>query len=359
MESLLNRKAEIFKALSHPVRLAIAEKLADRPRCVHEIAGWFGCTRTNVSKHLGILRQSGIVKDRKEGLKVYYSLDLECLEPFLKCLDGTLREETRNRYERWCCQNGASGRGAESSGKRKWTIQVLGTDCPDCFELENRAEKAALSAGLEFEIIKLSEMEDLLALGTAITPSLALEGEILFEGQVPSVDEIAAVFKKRASGFPGTEKAKEKQEKAGDLMEGKMKILFLCTGNSCRSQMAEGWARALKADSIEAWSAGTDPGEVNPMAVRVMKEAGVDISGQKSKHVESLMHVPFDVVITLCGDARDTCPVFPGDAKVVHRGFDDPARAEGSEEEILSFFRRVRDEIRDFVETLPASVVDE
>jgi len=140
------------------------------------------------------------------------------------------------------------------------------------------------------------------------------------------------------------------------MMEGRMKILFLCTGNSCRSQMAEGWARALKADSIEAWSAGTDPGEVNPMAVRVMKEAGVDISDQKSKHVESLMHVPFDVVITLCGDARDTCPVFPGESKVVHRGFDDPARAEGSQEEILSFFRRVRDEIRDFVETLPASV---
>ncbi len=138
-----------------------------------------------------------------------------------------------------------------------------------------------------------------------------------------------------------------------------MKILFLCTANSCRSQMAEGWARALKADSIEAWSAGIDPGEVNPMAVKVMKEAGVDISGQKSKHVESLMHIPFDVVITLCGDARDTCPIFPGDAKVVHRGFEDPAQAEGSEEEILSFFRRVRDEIRDFVETLPASVVDE
>jgi len=212
MESLLNRKAEIFKALSHPVRLAIAEKLADRPRCVQEIAGWFGCTRTNVSKHLGILRQSGIVKDRKEGLKVYYSLNFECLEPFLKCLDRTLREEVKNRYERWCCLNG-TGRGAESTGKGKWTIQVLGADCPDCLELEKRAEKAALSAGLEFEIIKLSEMEDLLALGTAITPSLALEGEILFEGQVPSVDEIAAVFKKRASGFPGTEKAKENKRK--------------------------------------------------------------------------------------------------------------------------------------------------
>jgi ArsR family transcriptional regulator len=210
MESLLNRKSEIFKALSHPVRLAIAEKLADSPRCVQEIAGWFGCTRTNVSKHLGILRQSGIVKDRKEGLKVYYSLDLECLEPFLKCLDKTLREEIRNRYERWCCLKGPSGRSAESPGKRKWMIQVLGTDCPDCLELENRAVKAALSAGLEFEIIKLSEIEDVLALGTAITPSLALEGELLFEGKVPSVHEIAGVFKKRTSGFPAAAGEKEK-----------------------------------------------------------------------------------------------------------------------------------------------------
>ncbi len=136
-------------------------------------------------------------------------------------------------------------------------------------------------------------------------------------------------------------------------MTKKLKVLFLCTGNSSRSQMAEGWARAIKADSIEAWSAGTDPKDVNPKAIQVMAEAGVDISGQKSKHVESLMDIPFDFVITLCGDARDTCPIFPGDAKVVHHGFDDPARAEGLEEEILKVFRRVRDEIRDFVAGMP------
>ncbi|HAG22593.1 MAG: hypothetical protein PWR02_1494 [Synergistales bacterium] len=140
-------------------------------------------------------------------------------------------------------------------------------------------------------------------------------------------------------------------------MTKKLKVLFLCTGNSCRSQMAEGWSRFLKADVIDAWSAGIDPTKVNPKAIQVMAEAGVDISGQKSKHVESLMDIPFDVVITLCKDARDTCPIFPGEAKVVHHGFDDPARAEGSEEEILAFFRRVRDEIREFVETLPESLV--
>jgi arsenate reductase len=139
----------------------------------------------------------------------------------------------------------------------------------------------------------------------------------------------------------------------------KIKVLFLCTGNSCRSQMAEGWAKALKGDVIDAYSAGTAPSTVNPLAIKVMKEAGVDISSQRSKNVVELMDVDFDVVITLCGDARDTCPVFPGDAKVVHRGFDDPARAEGSEEEVLAFFRRVRDEIRDFVMTLPESVMQE
>ncbi|KUK61076.1 MAG: Protein tyrosine phosphatase, partial [Synergistales bacterium 57_84] len=106
------------------------------------------------------------------------------------------------------------------------------------------------------------------------------------------------------------------------------KVLFLCTHNSCRSQMAEGWARELKSGVIEAWSAGTEPGVINPLAVKVMAEAGVDISAQKSKHVRELLHIPFDVVVTLCGDAQATCPVFVGDAgRVVHRGFDDPSQA--------------------------------
>ncbi|GAB6280887.1 MAG: arsenate reductase ArsC [Thermovirga sp.] len=138
-----------------------------------------------------------------------------------------------------------------------------------------------------------------------------------------------------------------------------MKVLFLCTHNSCRSQMAEGWARHLKRDVIEAWSAGTEPEGVNPVAVEVMAEAGVDISFQESKHVQELIHIPFDVVITLCGDARDTCPIFPGDEKsrIIHRGFEDPSKAEGSEDEILGFFRRVRDEIRVFVDGMPENLV--
>ncbi len=136
----------------------------------------------------------------------------------------------------------------------------------------------------------------------------------------------------------------------------KMKILFLCTGNSCRSQMAEGWARALRSELLEPYSAGIETHGLNPAAVQVMAEAGVDISGQRSKHVDELREIPFDYVITVCDNAHASCPLFPGKAKVVHVGFDDPPRlAAGakSEEERLAPYRRVRDEIRAFVEALP------
>jgi len=140
-------------------------------------------------------------------------------------------------------------------------------------------------------------------------------------------------------------------------MAPKLKVLFLCTGNSCRSQMAEGWARHLKADRMEAYSAGLVARGLDPRAVRVMREAGVDISGQRSKTVEEVAGIPFDYVITVCGHAHETCPMWlQGKARVVHVGFDDPPRlAEraATEEEALAPYRRVRDEIRAFVETLP------
>jgi arsenate reductase len=141
----------------------------------------------------------------------------------------------------------------------------------------------------------------------------------------------------------------------------KTKILFLCTGNSCRSQMAEGWAKHLKRDTIEAWSAGVEAKTVDPRAVSVMAEAGVDISGHRSKHVDEVIEIPFDYVVTLCGHAYETCPIFPGGAKKVHRGFDDPpvlAKDAADEDEALAQYRRVRDEIRQFVETLPDSLVN-
>lgn len=136
----------------------------------------------------------------------------------------------------------------------------------------------------------------------------------------------------------------------------RIKILFLCTGNSCRSQMAEGWARHLRGDRIEPYSAGIETHGLNPDAVRVMAEVGVDISGHRSKHLADLGGVEFDYVVTVCGHAREHCPVFPGRVKSVHVAFDDPPRlAAGAttEEERLAVYRRVRDEIRDFVETLP------
>ena len=142
-------------------------------------------------------------------------------------------------------------------------------------------------------------------------------------------------------------------------MAEKIKLLFLCTGNSCRSQMAEGWARALKGDVVEARSAGIEVHGLNPNAVKVMAEAGVDISTHFSKNVSDLMDINFDYVVTVCGHAHETCPMFPGKAKVVHVGFDDPpklAAAAKTEDEALEHYRRVRDEIRAFVEGLPGAL---
>ncbi|MBP6332901.1 MAG: arsenate reductase ArsC [Aminivibrio sp.] len=139
-------------------------------------------------------------------------------------------------------------------------------------------------------------------------------------------------------------------------MKSKLKVLFLCTGNSCRSQMAKGWTRHLHGEAVEAWSAGIETHGLNPNAVAVMKEAGVDISGYRSKNVTELLDVPFDFVITVCGDADERCPFFPGNARIIHRGFDDPpklAMGKTTEEEKLDCYRRIRDEIRAFIENLP------
>ncbi|MHC4561268.1 MAG: arsenate reductase ArsC [Planctomycetota bacterium] len=142
----------------------------------------------------------------------------------------------------------------------------------------------------------------------------------------------------------------------------KTKLLFLCTGNSCRSQMAEGWAKALKGDQIEATSAGVEAKGLDPRAVAVMAEAGVDISSHTSKHVSELADVDFDVVVTVCGHAHETCPAFSRPTKVVHVGFEDPphlTRNMDDDEQAMAVYRRVRDEIRRFVESLPGSLVGE
>jgi len=139
----------------------------------------------------------------------------------------------------------------------------------------------------------------------------------------------------------------------------KMKVLFLCTGNSCRSQMAEGWARQLKGDVIEPFSAGIEKHGMNPHARKVMAEAGVNLTTQFSKTLADLPGVGFDWVVTVCGHANEHCPMFPGKTKVLHVGFEDPptlTKHLPDGEEKLAVYRRVRDEIRRFVETLPGAL---
>jgi arsenate reductase (thioredoxin) len=130
----------------------------------------------------------------------------------------------------------------------------------------------------------------------------------------------------------------------------KSRVLFLCTHNSARSQMAEGLLRHLAGDRFEAMSAGTEATHVRPLAIGAMEEVGIDISGQESKTLERYLEEPFDYVITVCDDANDTCPFFPGASTRLHWSFEDPSKAQGSEEERLTVFRRVRDGIRDRVQ---------
>ena len=142
----------------------------------------------------------------------------------------------------------------------------------------------------------------------------------------------------------------------------KLKVLFLCTGNSCRSQMAEGWARELRGDVLEPYSAGIEKHGMNPHAVKVMAEAGVDISKHYSKMPEEIGPVHYDYVVTVCGHANEHCPIFPGKTKLMHVGFEDPpkvTRDMPDGEKKLAVYRRVRDEIRRFVETLPGALMRE
>lgn len=133
-------------------------------------------------------------------------------------------------------------------------------------------------------------------------------------------------------------------------MPDKKKVLFLCTGNSCRSQIAEGFLRHLASEDFEAFSAGTKPSRLNPLAVKVMEEKGVDISGQYSQSIDEFLNESLDYIITVCDHAKETCPVFPGTAERIHWSFRDPADAKGSEEEKMTVFREIRDSIEKNIE---------
>ena len=132
----------------------------------------------------------------------------------------------------------------------------------------------------------------------------------------------------------------------------KKRVLILCTGNSARSQMAEGLLRHEEGDRVEVESAGTNPSSVRPEAIAVMHELGIDISQHRSKHVSEFDGEYFDFVITVCDNAKESCPVFPGATQRLHQNFEDPATASGSQEERLAAFRRVRDELREYLRSL-------
>ena len=133
----------------------------------------------------------------------------------------------------------------------------------------------------------------------------------------------------------------------------KQRVLILCTGNSARSQMAEGLLRHDAGDRFEVESAGTNPGHVRPEAIAAMREIGIDISSHRSKHVDEFQNQSFDYVLTVCDNAKETCPIYPGQTNRIHHNFEDPAAVEGSEEGRLASFRRVRDEIREYLFTFP------
>ncbi|MEJ5376287.1 MAG: arsenate reductase ArsC [bacterium] len=152
------------------------------------------------------------------------------------------------------------------------------------------------------------------------------------------------------------------KDSSRNTAQGPLRILFLCTGNSCRSQMAEGWARHLLRGKVEAYSAGVAPKGMDPRAVDVMAEAGVDISSQRPKSLDEISHLEFDYVITLCDDAQQSCPIFPARTALVHQGLQDPPQLAANaktQEEALGHYRRVRDQIRAFVERLPEILIQQ
>ena len=136
-------------------------------------------------------------------------------------------------------------------------------------------------------------------------------------------------------------------------MSDKKRVLILCTGNSARSQMAEGLLRHDAGDRFDVFSAGTRPGKVRPEAISVMRELGIDITGHRSKSVDEFVGRSFDYVLTVCDNAKESCPIFPGQAARIHRSFDDPAELQGTEDERLALFRRVRDELRTYLSCFP------
>ncbi len=193
----LPQKVDIFKALAHPVRLEIAERLMEGERCVCEIAEWFPFDRTTISKHLAILRGCGIIRDRKEGLNVYYSLRMICLGSLIACLEGTLRQDLQNRMRALEGNSKIQDAAQENisqmefaKGVHNMKIQILGTGCPKCAKLAELADTAAKELGLDYEMEKVTDINEIMEFGVMATPGLAVDGKVLVAGKIPSPERI-------------------------------------------------------------------------------------------------------------------------------------------------------------------------
>jgi len=193
----LSQKVNIFKALAHPVRLEIVERLMEGERCVCEIAAWFSFDRTTISKHLAILRSCGVIRDRKEGLNVYYSLRMICLNSLLSCLEGTLRQDLQNQMEA-LRENEENQYAAKNDNFQKdllkgavnMKIQILGTGCPKCAKLAELADNTARELGLEYELEKVTDINEIMEFGVMATPGLAVNGKVLSAGKIPSPERM-------------------------------------------------------------------------------------------------------------------------------------------------------------------------
>ena len=283
----------VTKALADENRVRMLLALRQKELCLCQIIELVGLAPSTVSKHMSILKQSRLVDSRKDGRWMYYRLP------------GADAPEAVKQAVKWVFQS------LENDPK------VLTDSAPIGSNSEDRPAR--------------------------VLQKPVLPREKRRETYCSQTHSALAVFVAR--------KMAESR---------KLNVLFLCTGNSCRSQMAEGWARHLKADTLEAYSAGIETRGLDPFAVKTMAEVGIDISAHRSKHARELRDISFDYVVTVCGHANEHCPVFPAKTKVVHVGFDDPPRLAinaSTEEERLAPYRRVRDEIRNFVEGLPNSLM--
>lgn len=225
-------------------------------------------------------------------------------------------------------------------------------------ELADRLHRIIREAGFaeRIEVVNVKDPQEARRLGFLGSPSIHVNGydiELSRRGDPPHYGyrDYRTEHREDLSPYSDLVRAALKRASAP-----KVDVLFLCTGNSCRSQMAEGWTRWLLGDLINVYSAGIEVHGLNPKTVEVMAEEGVDISRHRSKHLCELVDIKFDFVIAVCDHAQESCPVFPGAAKVLHRGFDDPprlARGAKAAEEFFPHYRRVRDEIKDYTRMLP------